>query len=104
MHQVAAYKVLLWHKGLIMDKNKIQLESLKFIQENGILDAFINIYSSKLGISEIDAKKVLDQKISMKLKNMTDLLDTNITSESMKNKITNVDLDEYLKSKPVIKG
>tara|TARA_B100000242_G_C43038232_1_gene484149 strand:+ start:1333 stop:1596 length:264 start_codon:yes stop_codon:yes gene_type:complete len=87
-----------------MDKNKIQLESLKFIQENGILDAFINIYSSKLGISEIDAKKVLDQKISMKLKNMTDLLDTNITSESMKNKITNVDLDEYLKSKPVIKG
>ena len=87
-----------------MDKNKIQLESLKFIQENGILDAFINIYSSKLGISEIDAKKVLDQKISMKLKNMTDLLDTNITSESMENKITNVDLDEYLKSKPVIKG
>lgn len=87
-----------------MDKNKIQLESLKFIQENGILDAFINIYSSKLGISEIDAKKVLDQKISMKLKNMTDLLDTNITAESMENKITNVDLDEYLKSKPVIKG
>jgi len=87
-----------------MDKNKIQMEALQTITESGVLDAFINVYASKVGISKSDAKKVIDGKVNANLKNIVNLFDTNVTAESIKNNITNADLDEYLKNKPVIKG
>ena len=87
-----------------MDKNKIQIEALQTITESGVLDAFIDVYASKLGISQDDAKKVIDGKVNANLKNIVSLFDTNVTAESIKNNITNTDLDEYLKNKPVIKG
>ena len=87
-----------------MDKNKIQIEALQTITESGILDAFTQLYASKLGISQDDAKKLIGKKVNTNLKNIINLFDTNVTSESIKNNITNADLDEYLKNKPVIKG
>ena len=48
--------------------------------------------------------KVIDGKVNANLKNIVSLFDTNVTAESIKNNITNTDLDEYLKNKPVIKG
>ncbi len=87
-----------------MDKNKIQMEALQTIIESGVLDAFISVYASKLGISQDNAKKVIDGKVNANLKNIVNLFDTNVTAESIKNNITNTDLDEYLKNKPVIKG
>tara|TARA_B100001059_G_C17569688_1_gene444338 strand:- start:170 stop:433 length:264 start_codon:yes stop_codon:yes gene_type:complete len=87
-----------------MDKNKIQIEALQAITESGILDAFTQLYASKLGISQDDAKKLMDKKVNTNLNNIINLFDTNVTSESIKNNITNADLDEYLKNKPVIKG
>ena len=87
-----------------MDKNKIQIEALQTITESGILNAFTQLYASKLGISQDDAKKLIGKKVNTNLKNIINLFDTNVTSESIKNNITNADLDEYLKNKPVIKG
>lgn len=87
-----------------MDKNTIQIEALQTITESGILDAFTQLYASKLGISQDDAKKLMDKKVNTNLNNIINLFDTNVTSESIKNNITNADLDEYLKNKPVIKG
>ena len=87
-----------------MDKNKIQAEALQTITESGVLDAFISVYASKLGIRKDDAKKVIEGKVNANLKNIVNLFDTNVTAESIKNNITNADLDEYLKNKPVIKG
>ena len=55
-------------------------------------------------IGQDDAKKVIDGKVNANLKNIVSLFDTNVTAESIKNNITNADLDEYLKNKPVIKG
>ena len=87
-----------------MDKNKIQMEALQTITESGALDAFVDVYASKVGISKADAKKVIDSKVNDNLRNIVSLFDTNVTAESIKNNITNTDLDEYLKNKPVIKG
>jgi hypothetical protein len=87
-----------------MDKNKIQIEALQTITKSGILDAFTQLYASKLGLSQDDAKKLMDKKVNTNLNNIINLFDTNVTSESIKNNITNADLDEYLKNKPVIKG
>ena len=87
-----------------MDKNKIQLQALQSIKESGMLEALIGVYASKLGISQDDARKVIDRKVNTNLESIVNLFDTNVTSESIKNNITNTDLDEYLKSKPVIKG
>lgn len=87
-----------------MDKNKIKIEALQTITESGFLEAFTQLYSSKLGISQDDAKKLIDKKVNTNLKNIASLFDTNVTAESIKNNITNTDLDEYLKNKPVIKG
>ncbi len=87
-----------------MDKNKIQMEALQTITESGVLDAFVDVYASKVGISKADAKKVIDSKVNDNLRNIVSLFDTNVTAESIKNNITNTDLDEYLKNKPVIKG
>ena len=87
-----------------MDKNKIQIEALQTITESGFLEVFTQLYSSKLGISQDDAKKLIDEKVNRNLKNIVNLFDTNVTAESIKNNITNTDLDEYLKNKPVIKG
>ena len=87
-----------------MDKNKIQIEALQTITESGILEAFAQLYASKLGISQDDAKKAIDKKVNTSLKGIINLFDANITEESIKNNITNTDLDEYLKNKPVIKG
>ena len=87
-----------------MDKNKIQIEALQTITESGALDAFVDVYASKVGISKADAKKVIDSKVNDNLRNIVSLFDTNVTAESIKNNITNTDLDEYLKNKPVIKG
>jgi hypothetical protein len=87
-----------------MDKNKIQMQALQSIKESGMLEALIGVYASKLGISQDDARKVIDRKVNTNLESIVNLFDTNVTSESIKNNITNTDLDEYLKSKPVIKG
>jgi hypothetical protein len=87
-----------------MDKEKIQMQANQTLKETGIIDTLISIYAKKLGITEEDAKKVIDRKASIKLKNIVSLFDTNVTADSIKNKNTNTDLDEYLKSKPIIKG
>ena len=80
------------------------MQALQSIKESGMLEALIGVYASKLGISQDDARKVIDRKVNTNLESIVNLFDTNVTSESIKNNITNTDLDEYLKSKPVIKG
>ena len=87
-----------------MDKNKVQLETLQSIKETGILKALIDVYSSKLGIEKDDAEKIINNKVNARLKSIVTLFDTNVSAESIKNNITNSELDEYLKNKPVIKG
>lgn len=87
-----------------MDKEKIQMQANQTLKEIGLVGTLISMYAKKLGISEEDAKKVIDRKVSIKLKNIVSLFDTNVTADSIKNKNTNTDLDEYLKSKPIIKG
>ena len=72
-----------------MDKNKIQMQALQSIKESGMLEALIGVYASKLGISQDDARKVIDRKVNTNLESIVNLFDTNVTSESIKNNITN---------------
>mgnify|MGYP000468070012 FL=1 len=87
-----------------MDKNNIKNQAAILLKENNILDVFAEIYSKKLNIDISDAKKLVQIKTENRLNDITNLLEARVNQESIKNKSENVDLDEYLNNKPVIKG
>tara|TARA_Y100001970_G_scaffold235255_1_gene294124 strand:+ start:5894 stop:6163 length:270 start_codon:yes stop_codon:yes gene_type:complete len=89
---------------MIMDKTLIKNQAISLLKDNKLLDAFAEIYAKKLNIDIDDAKKFIEVKTEKRLDNITNLLESRVNQESIKNKSENINLDEYLNNKPVIKG
>tara|TARA_Y200000002_G_scaffold382268_1_gene398756 strand:+ start:383 stop:646 length:264 start_codon:yes stop_codon:yes gene_type:complete len=87
-----------------MDKTLIKNQAISLLKDNKLLDAFAEIYAKKLNIDIDDAKKFIEVKTEKRLDNITNLLESRVNQESIKNKSENINLDEYLNNKPVIKG
>ena len=87
-----------------MDKTLIKNQAISLLKDNKLLDAFAKIYAKKFNIDINDAKKFIEAKTEKRLDNITNLLESRVNQESIKNKSENINLDEYLNNKPVIKG
>lgn len=87
-----------------MDNNKIKLESLSDLKKNGIIESFAEVFAKKFDLKKDDAKKLIEARLDSHVSNVVSLMEQNINKDSIKNNISNVDLDEYLKNKDVIKG
>jgi hypothetical protein len=87
-----------------MDNNKIKIESLSDLKKNGIIESFAEVFAKKFNLKKDDAKKLIEARLDSHINNVVSLMEQNINKDSIKNNISNVDLDEYLKNKDVIKG
>ena len=87
-----------------MDSNKIKLESVSDLKATGIIESFAEVFAKKFNLKKDDAKKLIEARLDNHINNVVSLMDQNINKDSIKNNISNADLDEYLKNKDVIKG
>ena len=87
-----------------MDNNKIKLESMSDLKDSGIIESFAEVFAKKFNLKKDDARKLIESRLDSHINNVVSLMDQNINKDSIKNNISNSDLDEYLKNKDVIKG
>ena len=87
-----------------MNKTQIKNEAKSVLKEINFLDAFAEIYSKKLGITIEEAKKYVELKTENRLEGILNTFDSGINHKNTANKKENINLDEYLKDKTVIKG
>lgn len=87
-----------------MNKAQMKNEAKNVLKEINFLDAFAEIYSKKLGITIEEAKKYVALKTENRIDSILNTFDSNINHKNVINKKENINLDEYLKDKTVIKG
>tara|TARA_B000000557_G_scaffold264770_1_gene271643 strand:+ start:1754 stop:2017 length:264 start_codon:yes stop_codon:yes gene_type:complete len=87
-----------------MDKILLKNKAQSLLDENKIIDTFSAIYAKKLGIDIEQARKLVTLKTEKRFNDILDMFEKNVDKNFKENSKQNIDLDEYLKDKPVIKG
>ena len=91
----------------MFDMNKVKVDALKSIEEIGLIECFAEVYSKQFNVPIGKAKEIISAKFckhlniaAMKINSFSeeDILKENKMSQK------DVSLDEYLDSRPVIKG